>query len=107
MQPKPTTEQNNLIAQPAADLCESCVHRDDCHLRQMPTGAVHDCSEYDDGTPVALLEAPSLVSVPAATASNAEPEKSPLKGLCVNCDHRETCTLKRPAGGVWHCEEYQ
>ena len=28
-------------------------------------------------------------------------------GLCVNCDHRETCTLCKPEGGVWQCGEYQ
>jgi len=34
------------------------------------------------------------------------PESSPFKGLCINCDNRFTCVLPRPAGGVWHCEEY-
>jgi hypothetical protein len=29
------------------------------------------------------------------------------RGLCVNCDRREGCTLPRPPGGVWHCEEYE
>ena len=29
-----------------------------------------------------------------------------LKGLCVNCANRDCCTLPRPEGGVWHCEEY-
>ena len=29
------------------------------------------------------------------------------KGLCINCDNRNTCKLIQPNGGVWHCEEYR
>jgi len=29
------------------------------------------------------------------------------KGLCVNCIHRDTCTLPKPEGGKLHCEEYE
>ncbi|MBU1319329.1 MAG: hypothetical protein KKG33_00510 [candidate division Zixibacteria bacterium] len=37
----------------------------------------------------------------------AEPAQlSELKGLCANCDHKDRCTLPKPEGGVWHCEEY-
>jgi len=28
------------------------------------------------------------------------------KGLCVNCAKRETCTISKPEGGIWRCEEY-
>ena len=30
-----------------------------------------------------------------------------FKGLCKNCKKRKTCTLPRPEGGVWRCEEYE
>lgn len=30
-----------------------------------------------------------------------------FKGLCINCEHRFTCTLPRPESGVWYCEEYE
>jgi hypothetical protein len=29
------------------------------------------------------------------------------RGLCMNCDVRDTCTFTKPEGGVWFCEEYQ
>lgn len=29
------------------------------------------------------------------------------RGLCINCDVRDTCTFPKPEGGVWFCEEYQ
>jgi hypothetical protein len=34
-------------------------------------------------------------------------KKPVLKGLCINCEHRFTCTLPRPETGVWYCEEYE
>ena len=39
---------------------------------------------------------------PSANSPDAK-----YKGLCVNCEHRETCTLPKPKSGVWHCEEYE
>ena len=49
------------------------------------------------------------LSTGAPAAETAEPAEQPdqLKGLCVNCEHRLTCTYRRPIGGVWHCEEYE
>jgi len=29
------------------------------------------------------------------------------KGLCVNCIHRDTCTLPKSEEGKVHCEEYE
>ena len=28
-------------------------------------------------------------------------------GLCMNCEHRRACAHPKPAGGVWHCEDYE
>lgn len=30
-----------------------------------------------------------------------------IKGLCINCENRNTCKYIKPDGGVWHCEEYK
>lgn len=29
------------------------------------------------------------------------------KGLCINCAHRETCTLPKSEEEKFHCEEYE
>lgn len=29
------------------------------------------------------------------------------KGLCGNCKKRKNCSLPKPEGGVWRCEEYE
>lgn len=107
MQPNLNTpEHSNPDVKPVTDLCATCVHAENCHLRQMPTTPVHECSEYDDGAPVELEDASTLVSVSEAPRPDV-PQSNVIPGLCMNCDHRETCTLPRPVGGVWHCEEYQ
>ncbi len=31
---------------------------------------------------------------------------SELKGLCRNCENRYICIIKKPEGGVWHCDNY-
>ncbi len=48
---------------------------------------------------------------PGTVAAAREPvgsqDTGEYKGLCVNCENRNTCSVPRPEGGVWHCEEYQ
>ena len=54
--------------------------------------------------------AQSVLAVPMTGPlnNNREPDshRASFKGLCVNCDHRFTCTLPKPESGVWYCEEY-
>jgi hypothetical protein len=47
--------------------------------------------------------------IPAAGDLRGDPPNGDeaLKGLCAHCDKRETCTLPKPEGGVWHCDEYE
>jgi len=33
-------------------------------------------------------------------------EEEIYKGICSNCDHRETCSYRAPGHAVWYCEEY-
>jgi hypothetical protein len=48
----------------------------------------------------------SPAPTPAETVDPAD-ETPKLKGLCMNCEHRLTCTYERPPEGVWQCEEYE
>jgi hypothetical protein len=40
---------------------------------------------------------------------NGKPGKDfpETKGLCVNCDKRDTCHHRKQLGGVWFCELYE
>lgn len=88
------------VTPPDAGLCGTCNYVDTCTLRARQASPVLYCEEFDVRGPV--IELP--VRAPAATLD--EPFGPRAAGLCVNCAHRATCTLPRPEGGVWHCEEY-
>lgn len=98
---RPVTESlNHDAAELASGLCLNCRVSATCMYVRQRGGAVFHCNEYQEGgvEPVA-----SLVEEPRS----APPVASRALGLCANCDHAERCTLPRPAGGVWHCEEYR
>jgi hypothetical protein len=77
------------------------------YLRCSPK-AVLQCEEFEafacelKGQPVK----PKIT--PVKENPGATPKETPRYfGLCFNCKHTETCTFPKPAGGVWHCEEYE
>jgi len=83
-------------------LCATCNNAESCVYRKRTgTDAIY-CEMFDDYVP------PSSKDIPPVTVTTPETaEPGELKGLCVNCAHRDTCKLPRPKGGVWHCEEYE
>lgn len=84
------------------DLCSTCSHKRACGSRSTPERPILFCELFE-----VLAPAPTAASV-------AVPPERPAvgrgvighKGLCVNCESRQECTMARPAGGIWHCEEY-
>jgi hypothetical protein len=84
----------------ASGLCLNCRVAATCMYVRQRGGAVWHCDEYQEGgaEPVASL----------VEEVRPEPKvEARAMGLCANCDVRDTCTLPRPQGGVWHCEEYR
>lgn len=82
-------------------LCVSCMHRLGCQYRKANAQPVIYCEEFE------VEETPPR-PVRRSSVEQADPETTgSLKGLCMNCAHRETCRLPKPDGGVWHCEEYE
>jgi hypothetical protein len=85
-------------------LCSTCVHASTCGYRKVPSHPIWDCCDYEPEIAPVTLSPPTL----SPLESIAEGEnRGSIAGLCVNCEHRETCTYPRPEGGVWHCEEYE
>lgn len=85
-------------------LCDACVHARTCQFPLQPRPVLF-CEEFE-GAPSALA-APRVMPV-AAAALRAETVASPhVKGLCVTCKWRDTCTYPKPEGGVWHCGEFE
>ena len=85
------------------DLCWTCNHRPTCVNRGTAERPVFYCEEFDAYIPVSQV---SLGSASPA-GSNGKKRSGQYEGLCCNCENRETCTIRDPEGGVWHCEEYR
>jgi len=97
---KPTAPQK---PQKIKGICSNCKHNQDCLYLRNSRKPILFCQEYE------VADEPRVHSRKTAgtTVKQAEPASSkPLKGLCVNCANRDTCTFRKPEGGVWHCEEY-
>jgi hypothetical protein len=88
------------------ELCLKCLHTSICIIRTTSESAIFYCEEYlgnenlkvPAGSPVHLSQAMETGGIENSTAA---------LGLCVDCDNRETCTLRGPGICVWHCEEYR
>ena len=85
-----------------AGLCSTCIHAGDCSISREDGTPVLECEEFETWQP---LNAAPRKSGPAAEPKHVIPAAG--KGLCGDCEHRDTCTFPRPEGGVWHCEEYR
>ncbi|UCD62750.1 MAG: hypothetical protein JSW34_08260 [Candidatus Zixiibacteriota bacterium] len=88
-----------------AGLCLTCNNADTCvHRVRRGADAIY-CEMFDDYVShngEGAKEAASAVVMVKAVAQATD-----LKGLCLNCIHRDLCRLSKPETGVWHCEEYE
>jgi len=86
-------------------LCQNCRHQAACALWRNPSESVVHCEEYEVAGAVAKAAGESF-KLPSRQGKKTGSGDTKFKGLCVNCENRKTCTLSKPPGGVWHCEEY-
>ena len=90
-------------------LCMTCSNEPSCFHRARRGPALF-CEMFDDYLPVTMRIAATLASS-TADASPAPPcadeDFETYAGLCMNCDDRRTCGHRKPAGGIWHCEDYK
>lgn len=86
-----------------AGLCTTCNHAGACSYIRNSSQPVLFCEEFDNFTPP-MVEV--TVEQPAPTVEDMKTWDE-YKGLCVNCDMRETCAIRKPETGIWHCEEYR
>jgi hypothetical protein len=95
-----------LMTNETSGLCLTCNNRETCYYHATRGPALF-CELFDDFVPAAdrgLMRAPArAVAEPPAPVE----EETECLGLCINCEHRRTCTHPRPSGGVWHCEDYE
>ncbi|HVP35369.1 MAG TPA: hypothetical protein VMT04_00100 [Terriglobales bacterium] len=86
-------------------LCLTCQNASTCIYPRSSDRPVLQCEEFDCYE--APMERTTVDRILAIARNGARSEKeSDLKGLCVNCENRATCTFQKPEAGVWRCEEY-
>ena len=83
------------------DLCSTCSHQRACGSRSTPERPILFCELFE-----VLAAAPTAAAVAPRPERPASAHGVQHRGLCVNCEERDECTMPRPEGGVWHCEEY-
>lgn len=86
-------------------LCMTCNNSPTCFYRAS-RGPGLFCEMFDDYTEPVVRTIDRRVS-PKVESRGSEQDTFTYTGLCSNCDHRRTCALSKPEGGVWHCEEYR
>ena len=90
-------------------LCSTCNNAPTCYYRAARGPALF-CEMFDDYAPPLERmsdQGASPSANPSMALRAADEGASEYSGLCVNCEHRRTCTHPKPAGGVWHCEHYE
>lgn len=88
----------------ALGLCGTCRNISECtHFARR--GAAHCCE---------LFENEVVETAVQKWVDDSPPPKDfvlesdvPRKGLCMNCEHRESCSHSNTPEGIWHCEEYE
>jgi hypothetical protein len=92
--------QGPSAAGPYRDLCSTCLHAERCGNHSTPEHPILFCEMFE------VPASPLPVTRAAAREPADRQDAGDHKGLCMNCENRRTCTLRKPEGGVWHCEEY-
>jgi len=86
-------------------LCLACKHGEDCIYPRNRAHVALNCEQFE-------LHSPMASSPPNRDQVELEElwkrsSRDEFKGLCSNCEERHACIYAKPAGGVWHCEEYR
>ena len=91
-------------------ICSTCNDAPTCKNSRNSTHPVWHCEQFDNYTPQVIDAFDNNMISKGGLQISSKPEAANLekyKGLCINCDHRETCIHSHTEGGVWHCAEYQ
>ena len=91
-------------------ICLSCTFIEYCMNYKLSKKTIQFCEEYFCSKPATSSHPTSSDVQRTAAESRKISDKNTndikLIGLCSNCDNRESCSLQKSEGGVWHCEEY-
>lgn len=88
-------------------LCTTGNHSRTCTFPRRGDRQVMFCEGFDDHQDNPFIAGVRVrASLSAISARSPEADRSSrFTGLCMICEHRESCTFPGSKGGVWHCEE--
>ena len=86
-------------------LCLTCRNAASCTFPRDPDTPVLRCEEFVSIEPPAAARPGH--GAPTSPSDGGDAGDARILGLCRTCTGRHTCTLPKPEGGVWDCEEYQ
>jgi hypothetical protein len=87
------------------DLCLTCLNEQDCMDRGTDVAPKMFCEHFDVERPTPN---PWEKDVDEQwLASEIQSENGAHRGLCANCANRHHCSIAKPEGDIWHCEEYR
>lgn len=81
-------------------ICTTCIHAKTCIYYARSRYPVLFCEEFSTGLP-------AVKPVSKGRTGEKRDHKLKARGLCANCELRETCTFPDKETGVWYCEEYR
>jgi hypothetical protein len=82
-------------------LCKTCLKAGTCTLPRASESLVLECETYEASKPIRIprFDLSGRQDRPTGGGEN--------RGLCTDCDLRDTCTFAKPESGVWRCEYYR
>ena len=86
-------------------ICTTCNNAPFCAYSKNSKRPVWFCEMFQNQTPTE--SSPPKNSENLNSEKKSKTDKSKYKGLCINCENRDTCTFPKLEGGVWHCSEYR
>ena len=86
-------------------LCVACRRDQVCHYPRNTSRPVLQCEEFEGHEPRA--KNPVAHEESTVLSRFRDPVQAEVKGLCITCVNRNTCAFPKPAGGIWHCEEFR
>ena len=79
-----------------------------CSYKKGRARAIVFCEEFEESETLIIKPKNEMTDQDDHLVCNQDEEEfSDLKGLCINCEIKETCDFPKPVWGVWHCEEYK
>jgi hypothetical protein len=90
-------------------ICSTCKHEEVCIYPRNGGQIVLNCGQFEPCPPMPSRppEKDQMELEELWKKSSRDKPGKEFKGLCSNCEDRHTCIYPKPAGGVWHCEEYR